>query len=357
MNAPCGFDQRFIVENKDRFHRPRFYDDWDIHLHQLGVEYPTRLTYAKRDDYPTALGAYEWHLPENLHWDAYVGRNAEWLIRDYVQDKPLFMQIGFPGPHPPYDPPQRYLDMIDPETLPEASPFDRDCEIPVHYEYRHVMMDGHDAIQWSDEPTRDQLKRLRHHYAANMLMIDEQINAIIGALEETGMLENSVIVFTSDHGDNLGDHGQIQKWTMHDAVTRVPTITWAPKRLPQGRRIDSLIQQMDLAPMLFELAGIELDQTHDALNAMRTLDGETIREFVYAEHGGCNMLKNIDKMSMVRSRNWKLVDYPGMDYGELYDMKTDPLETINLWNSLDHGDIQTEFQRQADAFNQKKDRI
>ncbi len=353
LNAPCGFDQRFIVENKDRFFRPRFYDDWDIHLHQLGIEYPTRLTYSKRDDYDEALGAYEWSLDEALHWDPYVGRNARWLIKEHVQDKPLFMQIGFPGPHPPYDPPKRYLDKIDPDSMPEAIPFEHEKEIPAHYDYRHVMMGSHDAIHWCGEPTKDQIRKLRHHYAANMLMIDDQIAGIIDTLEAVGMLDNSIIVFSSDHGDSLGDHGQIQKWTMHDCITRVPAIFWAPGRLPQGLRIDKLIQQMDLVPMIFELAGVPLADSHDAVNAMRTLDGAAGREYVFAEHGCCNMLKNIDKMTMVRNDEWKLVDYPGCDYGELYDMINDPEETDNLWNNPDYADIQMKLQEQADIFNKK----
>ena len=308
MDAPCGFDQRLVVENKDRpmgLEHPHggFYDEWDKYLNSSGVRKPSRQIY--REEYPhwgTALGAFEWPLEEKYHPDVFVGTMAKWFIEQRKSSQPLFLQIGFPGPHPPYDPPARLLEL-----------------------YRHA------------RPTRKQLLRLRRHYAANVTLIDEQIGEILALLQENGYLDDSVVIFTSDHGDALGDHGHIQKWTMYDIITRVPTIVWAPGRIAQGLRVSELIQQMDLAPMLFELAGVEPPPPGPAISALPLARGNGKgREVVFAEHSADKILREVKLITMVRTESWKLVHYLDQPWGELYDLQDDPGEVRNLWSMPKH---------------------
>ena len=87
-------------------------------------------------------------------------------------------------------------------------------------------------------------------------MIDEKVGEIIAALEHNGYLDNSILIFTSDHGDCLTDHGHSQKWTMYDQITRVPMIVWSPGRFDAGQVVDSLCQQMDLGPTILEAAQV-----------------------------------------------------------------------------------------------------
>jgi len=345
FDAACGFEQRFVVENKDRFFLPRYYDDWDRHLKQLGIRPPNRESYQKHPDYETALGAYEWSLPKELHWDYFVPNTAKWLINE-LGDEPMFLQVGFPGPHTPYDPPAEYLERIDADQIPLPAEYSPDNEIPPLKEYREVMMHGnHDGIYWTEHPTNEQIKRIRKHYAANVNMIDEQIGSLLQALEKRGRLDNTIIVFTSDHGDALGDHRQIQKWTMQDYNTRVPAIVWAPGRLQANQRSNELISQMDLVPMLFELAGVALPDHGGAINANEVLQGkQSGREYVYAEHGRCNMLPSIEHMEMIRTKDWKLVHYKDRDYGELYDLQADPEEVNNLWDKAEYTSIRAELE-------------
>lgn len=346
FDAPCGFEQRFIVENKDRFFLPRYYDDWDRFMKQSGTPAPNRASYLKHPDYKDRLGAYEWSLPQDLHWDRFVPNTAKWLLDEIQGDAPLLLQIGFPGPHTPYDPPAEYLDKIDAEQIPLPAPYDSQDEIPPLSEYRRVMMENNiDGIYWTEHPSDAQIRRVRQHYAANVHMIDEQIGQLIEKLKVRGRLDNTIIVFTSDHGDALGDHRQIQKWTMHDYNTRVPAIVWAPGRLNANQRCDSMISQMDLVPMLFELAGVPLPDQGHAINANEVLDQKRSgRDFVFAEHGRCNMLPSIDHMAMIRTTEWKLVHYRNRDYGELYDLKNDPEELNNLWGQVTHQSIQAELE-------------
>jgi len=341
FDAPCGFDQRFVVENKDRpLHLEKahggFYDEWDKYLLNNGIRKPSRHTYkAEYPDYEDALGAYPWQLDERYHPDVFVGNLARWIIEQRQSRSPFFLQVGFPGPHPPYDPPERFLDLYrdQDQPIPEVSEDERTRQPPAQQRYRQEMIEGnHDAVHWQERPNRDALLRLRRHYAANLTLIDEQIGLTLEAMRGKGYLDDCIVLFTSDHGDCLGDHGHIQKWTMYDCITRVPAILWSPGRVPT-RTIDGLFQQMDLAPALFELAGMEMPDPGSALSVLPALQGNACsREHVFAEHGRCNMLPETKRMTMVRSRDWKLVHYLDESHGELYDLQQDPDELRNRWD-------------------------
>ena len=197
----------------------------------------------------------------------------------------------------------------------------------------HNMEVDHDSVVHLDQPTRLQMQRQRAYYAANVSMIDRQVGGILEALEEQGYLENSIVIFTSDHGDCLGDHGQIQKWTMYDIITRVPTIVWAPGRFAGGRRIDGLCQWMDLGPTILELAGVKAAESMQAQSLLPALEGEQWRgrELVFAEHPPDGVYHG-PYMTMVRSERYKLVHFLGQDYGQLFDLDDDPGEVRNRWD-------------------------
>ncbi len=344
FDAKCGFDERFVVENKDRplkLNQPHggFYDEWDKFLNNQGVRKPSRETY--KDDYPdyeTALGAYEWPLQEMNHPDIFVGNMARWFIEQRESDSPLFLEVGFPGPHPPYDPPERYLEMYDGVDIPIPRVAEKELENQpaAQKAYRQEMIaSNHDAVCWRNLPDEESLRRLHKYYAANITLIDDQIGQILDALEKKGYLENSIIIFMSDHGDCLGEHGHIQKWTMYDSVVRTPLIICAPG-LPSGTECSALLQQMDIVPMLFDLTGVPLAGAQSAVSALpAVLQAKPVRDYVFAEHSRDNILKGVDLMQMIRSRDWKLVDYDRGDDGELYNLSDDPGEVHNLWNAPD----------------------
>jgi arylsulfatase A-like enzyme len=222
--------------------------------------------------------------------------------------------------------------------LPQVTQAELDAQPPAHKELRdhHTQID-HDSIAWNASPTPEQLRRVRAYYLANVTMIDEKIGQILAALERRGYLENAVVIFTSDHGDCLGDHGHIQKWTMYDTITRMPLIVWSPGLFPGGRQSDLLCQQMDIAPAIMELAGVPVPATWETVSLMPALKGEATasgREYVFAEHARDEVLTGTAMMTMVRSRDWKLVHYVDDGYGELYDLRNDPGERVNLWNDL-----------------------
>ncbi|MCA9269096.1 MAG: sulfatase-like hydrolase/transferase, partial [Planctomycetales bacterium] len=184
------------------------------------------------------------------------------------------------------------------------------------------------------EPTPAQRHRQRAYYLANVTMIDGKIGEILQTLDDRGYLDNAVVIFTSDHGDALGDHGHSQKWTMYDQITRVPTVVWSPNRFEGGRTVDALVQQMDLGPTILELAGATPPETLEAQSMLPALTGGEFpgREHLFAEQAGDHILTHCKFMTMVRSRDWKLVHFLDEPQGQLFDLTRDPQELINLWD-------------------------
>lgn len=335
---PFGFHQRYVVENKDRYLEGRyFFDEWDKALHARGLEKPGRVRYRKLEDYNERMGAVEWPIAEDMHPDHFVGGLARWWVETYPVTEPLFLQIGFPGPHPPYDPTTRYLDRYHGRELPQANVTSDDLAgqpPPFHALRQHNTEVDHDSVVHTLDPTPEQIQRLWAHYLANVTMIDEQIGLLLESLERAGYLENAVVIVTSDHGDSLGDHGHIQKWTMYDEIVRVPAIVWSPKRWQSGRR-EALVQLMDLGPTILELAGCKVPPRMEARSLLPLLEGageDSLREYVFAEHGRDAVLQETDFMTMVRSNDWKLVHFLDEPFGQLFDLRADPQERCNLWD-------------------------
>ena len=347
--TPLGFHERTVVENKDRAHPgvPFFHDQWDKALFSHHLVKPTRVTHREEADYREKLGAFEWELPEELHADRFVGAHARWWLETYPGDEPFFLQVGFPGPHPPYDPTPKALEVYRerdvPMPIPAAEGLADQPDALKELQAQHVDND-HDSVVHQVHPDPEAQRRQRRHYLANVTMIDEEVGALLDALEARGVLEETVVIFTSDHGDALGDHGHSQKWTMFESSVRVPAIVWGPGRIAQGRRVDALTSMMDLGPTVLELAGLTPPAWMEAVSLLPALApdaGEsawTGREHVFSEHARDMILTGTELMTMVREERWKYVELLDSDQGQLFDLSADPDELVNLWDMEDHDD-------------------
>jgi arylsulfatase len=345
FEAPLGFHERYIVENKDRYLEGRYYfDEWDKALQARGLVKQQRELYRQREDYRERLGAFEWELPEELHSDVFVGDMAKWWLESKPKlERPLFLQIGFPGPHPPYDPVPRYaapyLDRDLP--LPRVSEEDLAAQPPPFRAMRqHNTEVDHDSLVHMLQPTREQLHRQRAYYLANVTMIDEKVGQILQCLEDRGYLEDAVVIFTSDHGDALGEHGHSQKWSMYESVTRVPLVVWSPACFRGGRTVEALCQLIDVGPAILELAGVALPEPMEARSLLPVLQDQAwdARTYVFAEHGRDGILQEAQFVTMVRDRDWKLVHFLDETFGQLFDLRNDPTEQRNLWDDPAYAD-------------------
>jgi arylsulfatase A-like enzyme len=359
-DTPMGFDERYEVENKDRYLAPvpggepplpgeKYYlDAWDRALMAEGLHKQQREFYREWDDYEERLGALEWELPKEAHPDVFVGQfTAQWLDRMPKLDRPLFAAVGFPGPHPPYDPtPEFAAEYTDRDLpLPDVSEADLESQPPPLRALReHNEAVDHDSVSFDADASDEQFHRQRAYYYANVAMIDEQVGGILDALERNGY-DDTVVVFASDHGEMLGDHGHVQKWTMYEETTNVPAIVWSPDRF-DSRRVDELVSLFDLGPTVLELAGVETDDPMEAESLVPALEGDddwSGRETVYAEHRRDGILRETEFMTMVRTDRWKLVHFVDYDEGQLFDLEADPDEEENRWDDPDARDTKREL--------------
>ncbi|WP_276274490.1 sulfatase [Haladaptatus sp. QDMS2] len=359
-NTPLGFDERYEVENKDRYLGPvpagdpplpgeKFYlDEWDRALQARGLLKQQREFYRQWDDYDERLGAFEWELPEDAHPDVFVGDfAARWLNHMPALDQPLFMQVGFPGPHPPYDPTPEYAAAYMDRDLPMPTRSDADLEgqpPPLKKLRAHHEAVDHDSVSHDVDASEEQLHRQRAYYYANVAMLDEQVGKLLDALEANGY-DDTVVVFTSDHGEALGDHGHIQKWTMYDVITNVPTIVWSPDRF-ESRTVEELVSLFDLGPTVLDLAGVEADPSIEAQSLVPALEGDdewTGRDQVFAEHARDGILRETQFMTMVRTDDWKLVHFVDEEEGQLFDLNADPDELVNRWDDPNAQDVKRDL--------------
>jgi len=324
-----GFHERKIVENKtEDFESQGLHEDeWGWWLRMHG-EQRELLRHVKDPLWKEKKNCITWDKDENLHSDIFIGNMAVEWISHWNQEKPLFMQVGFTGPHEPYDPPQRFLDLYKDTSFPERliSEGELESKPPQHLAHQSFFIsqtDGQSQIDLRDA-TEDDINNLWRHYSAGISMIDEKVGDIISSLEANGLLENTVVIFTSDHGDSLGDHGLPYKWLMYDSMTNIPLVITDFRNPSEGAVIsDELVSLIDLGPTILNYCEVEIPERLEGLD----LNGKEKNSFVYCED---------NYLAMIRDKESKLVYYIGQDYGELYDLQKDPHEFINLWDSADY---------------------
>ena len=359
-DADAGFHERYPVENKDRYlgsvpagdpplPGEKFYlDEWDRALQARGLVKQQREFYRQWDDYEDRMGAFEWDLPADAHPDVFVGDfAARWLDHMPRLDRPLFMEVGFPGPHPPFDPTSEYAEeyLEKDLPLPEVSEADLAGQpAPLKALREHNEAVDHDSLAHDVDASDERRHRQRAYYYANVAMIDEKVGDLMDALEANGY-DDTVVIFTSDHGEALGEHGHVQKWTMYDAVTRVPTVVWSPGRF-EADTVSDLVSLFDLGPTVLDIADAPIDDAMEAESLVPALAGDDDwrgREQVFAEHARDGILRETAFMTMVRTEDWKLVHFVDHDEGQLFDLNADPEETENLWDDPDARDAKRDL--------------
>jgi arylsulfatase A-like enzyme len=166
-------------------------------------------------------------------------------------------------------------------------------------------------------------------------LIDHWVGRVVEALRQVGRLDRTILVFTSDHGDSLGDHGHSQKWNFYEQSVRVPLIVRAPQLLAARGEIAAIVQSIDIVPALLTLAGAPTPEWVESVTVLPALQAETFagRPAVYCEQGRDVVFQFADFVSMLRTDRWKLVHFMGAPFGQLFDLHADPQEEENLWDS------------------------
>lgn len=315
-DARNGFEERISAEDKRHTYLP---DDFAKFLRHHGHE---RVHPTANPGYFASLGAPVTPLPKRFHVDGFVGdQAAAWLSA--APAEPWAAWVSFAGPHDPYDPPEEMAGMYDGAPVPE--PVGSRAELASKPRAQRTA--GTESLansMFRIDPTtasREQVMRWRRHYFANVSLIDEQIGKMLAALEGRGQLDRTLIMFTSDHGDALGDHGLPYKSFFYDCMARVPLIVRGPG-VVAGGRCRSLVSLLDLVPTLYRAAGVAAPTTLEGVDLTGVLadPSGTAREVVFSEIMG---------RVMVRDEHFKYAHYVDGD-AELYDLGNDPDECRNL---------------------------
>ncbi len=284
--------------------------------------------------------------------------------KDY--DRPWLFSVNIFDPHHPFDPSkaylQRYLERMDEIPLPNYKVGESENK-PIYQQIDHNGAYGMKGNLAYSEMNDYDHRLLRAAYFAMVDLIDEQVGRMIATLEKTGQLENTIIIFMSDHGELLGDHGIYLKGPhFYEASVKVPLIISWPKKIKGNRRIDRLVELVDLAPTLLEAAGIPIYEGMQGRSLYELLINEDVdysfREDVYCEHYNANFKhgEHVAFATMVRTERYKLIAYHGESTGELYDLEVDPFEYVNEWNNPEYRSVKLElYQRLCDRMAETVD--
>jgi len=199
--------------------------------------------------------------------------------------------------------------------------------------------------------TDDDRRQVTAAYYAMVELIDAQVGRMLTALDQTGQLDSTIVLFMSDHGEMLGDHGIYLKGPhFYDEAVHVPLVVSWPGRFQTGLRADALVELVDLAPTLLEAVGLDVPAAVQGRSLLPLLTGEadpaSHRDAVYSEYYNAWTHKH-SYGTMLRTRHEKIVVYHGIDQGELYDLDEDPDEFDNLWNRPDRAAMKTRLMKRA----------
>jgi len=296
------------------------------YVKSMGFEYKTGFALP---EFQKRLGAVpQPDQPEDCHLDAYVGMRTCEYLEKVDKDNPFFLWLGFYGPHHPYVPSGRFATMYNADEMPAFHRSEDDLRRkPVEYTL-YCQAENHKFFPFTNASERT-FREMKAAYYGMASQVDWQLGLVLDTLKKQGLADNTIIVFTSDHGEFLGDHGiPVKAPFLLDCMLHVPCLIHAPAVGQLGIESDELVESVDLFPTLCSLIGIEMPewvQGHDlaALVTGDRQDENQSREAVYSEA--------VDKRCL-RTREWKLIHYPAKKYGELYHLTEDPHELNNLYN-------------------------
>lgn len=278
-------------------------------------------------------------LPAEAHDSNFITEKSLDFMQRHIEGgsgKPFFCHVSYVDPHDPYDPPEPYASMFDPEDMPDALPAEwMENEKSVlwgHHRGVHLgIAEMYDKPEW--------IRKLRSLYHGSVKFLDDQVGRIVEFLNARNIWDDTVLIFTSDHGDMMGDHGLITKGLPHyDKSIRCPLIIAGSGIKKQ--KIDSLASSLDLYPSFCEFAGVpEKD--------LPPLEGKSFASAAKGEEGG-DIWDEIavttkDGITVISDDNWRLTYYAENDEGYMFNLNDDPGEQKNLYYSPEFQDKKLEL--------------
>lgn len=296
----------------------------------------------------TAPQAWRTAMPEELYPTTYIGEAAAEFIDRHLDERPrdpFFVHCSFTDPHHPFTPPGKYFDMYDPDDIALPVSFDRidPNEPDMLSRLRQELQSGSARM---DEPLpfcvrAEEARQIIALTYGMISMVDDAVARLLAHLDRRGLAESTVVIFTSDHGDFMGDHGLMLKHGLHyDGVLRVPFIWSDPCRIESGRTAVEA-SSIDIGASILARAGLAPNNGNQGTDVMALTadsaafqrEGILIEEDELGDHLGTD--EGLRTRTFIRD-GWRLSLWQGMDGGQLYNLNDDPHELRNLWFDRDY---------------------
>ena len=293
-------------------------------------------------------------MPEEAYPTNYIRDHSLKVLRELKEsdgESPFFMLVSFPDPHHPFTPPGKYWDMYDPDevTLPNSFHTRANVDSPAARQRKKRESDviNRDVVM-SFLPINEREAREAIALTCGMItMIDDAIGAVLGELENLGFADDTVVMFTADHGDFLGDHGMMLKGPMHmSSIVRVPFV-WADPESRGSERCGAVAGTIDIASTVLARAGLagyngiqgrsllpEIATGHDHGPGYHLIEEESQNPFL--------TIKAPTRIRSLITDEWRLSIYQ-KEYAELYNLKNDPDELVNHWDDPDSADVRAQL--------------
>ncbi len=300
-----------------------------------------------------------WDLPAEFHYSTWT---AERTIAQFDEagERPFFVWSSFHDPHPPYLVPEQWASMYDPADMEIGSLAEGELErLPPHFaltqsenpDFSSYLESGFGVHgMHSHLANEEQARRDMAIYYGMTSFMDAQIGRILDALDERGLSEDTLIVFSTDHGHFLGQHGLWAKGPFHfEDEIRVPFLVRWPGHVPAGKESSALQSLVDLAPTFLTAANLDVPGRMQGLNQLEVWRGEVeaVRDEALVEFH--HEPTTIHLRTLVTKR-WKMTVYRDQSYGELFDLENDPNETCNVWADAQFALVKAElFQQWVNA--------
>lgn len=266
-----------------------------------------------------------WHLPEHTHVTNWATQQMAHQLKRRDPTRPAFLYLSYTHPHPPLVPLEPYLDLYRTAKLGEparGSWAEDEDGLPALLRRRRALAPGPDVAADA-----------RRAFCALCTHIDHQLRVVIGTLREERILENTIILFTADHGEMLGEHGLWAKSLFYEMSANIPMIllgTAGDPRVGAGSTDDRLVGLQDVMPTLLDLAGIPAPKGLDG----RSMVSAPARDALYGEVGNGPLATR-----MLRDERFKLIYYPAGNHVQIFDLETDPAESLDVASHEDYDEV------------------
>lgn len=335
---------------------------WELELNPAGVdrleEHP-KIFSLLPNQFGGTLSWYASPKSDQFHTDGLEAEDAEWVLERCAKrrDRPFFLAVGFFRPHTPYVSPKPYFDLYPEKDMPVVQGVKEDqADIPPP---------GLGSHKKEHEKLTDDLRRqARQAYLASISFMDAQVGKVVAALDRLGLADNTIIVFTSDHGYHMGEHGLWQKMSLFEESARVPLLIVAPGVAKAGTAAKSPVSHIDLFPTLAELCGVKAPDNLQGQSLVPMLRDPNVvgRGWAITQvmRGGgparASVTTNVGSNGprffgyTLRTPRWRYTEWDeGRKGRELYDHDIDPRELTNLANLPDHAKTVEELSQQLRA--------